>query len=117
MKKISCLIVALGFTLSLFAQDFQEGIWLTGNGKGKIETYQKEGAWYGKILKSNNKKVKIGDDILRDIKQVDGQWKGKFYVAKRDRLVDAVIEPTEDNLSITISNGFSSRTLVWKRVE
>mgnify|MGYP000636665198 CR=1 FL=1 len=116
MKKISCLIIALGFMVSLSAQDFQKGIWLTNKGNTKIETYQKEGAWYGKVIDSDNPKAKIGNDILRDFKQVDGQWKGKLFVAKRGKLVDAVIEPKEDNLTITISRGFSSKTLVWKSV-
>jgi hypothetical protein len=103
------------FTLSLSAQDFQEGIWLTENGKAKIETYQNDGVWYGKVISSDNPKVKSGTDILKDIKQVDGEWKGKFFVAKRNRLVDAVFGPTKDKLKITIFRGSSSKTLVWKR--
>ena len=96
---------------------FQKGIWLTNKENTKIETYQKEGAWYGKVIASDNPNAKIGNDILRDFKLVDGQWKGKLFAAKRNRLVDAIIEPTEDELSITISAGFSSRTLVWKRYD
>ncbi len=117
MKNISCLVVALGFIVSLSAQDFQKGIWLTNKGNTKIETYQKEGAWYGKVIASENPKAQIGTNILRGFKKVDGQWKGQLFVARRGRLVDAVIEPTEDELSITISAGFSSRTLVWKRYD
>jgi len=40
-----------------------------------------------------------------------------LFVARRNREVDTVVEPTEDKLSITISQGSSGRTLVWKRVE
>ena len=117
MKKITCLILALGFFVSLSAQDFQKGTWLTKKGNTKIETYQKDGAWYGKVISSNNPKAKIGNDVLRAFKQVDGAWKGKLFVARKNREVDAVIEPTKDKLSITISQGFSSRTLVWKKAE
>jgi len=117
MKKITCLILALGYFIALSAQDFQKGTWLTNKGNTKVETYQKDGAWYGKVISSDNPKAKIGNDILRAFKQVDGAWKGKLFVARRNREADAVIEPTKDKLSITISAGFSSRTLVWKRVD
>ena len=117
MKKITCLILALGYFIALSARDFQKGTWLTNKGNTKVETYQKEGAWYGKVLSSDNPKAKIGTDILRAFKQVNGQWKGKLFVARKNREVDAIIEPSKDKLSITISQGFSSRTLVWKKAE
>ena len=117
MKIIISLIVALGFVVSLFAQDFQKGTWLTNKGNTKIETYQKDGAWYGKVIEPGSGKAKVGTNVLRGFKKVDGQWKGKLFVARRNREVDTVVEPTEDKLSITISQGSSGRTLVWKRVE
>jgi len=117
MKKITCLILALGCFISLSAQDFQKGTWLTNKGNTKIETYQKEGAWYGKVIEPGSGKAKVGTNVLRDFKKVDGQWKGKLFVARRNREVDTVVESTEDKLSITISQGSSGRTLVWKRVE
>ena len=117
MRKIYCLVVALGFTLSLSAQKMEKGIWLTGNANTKVETYEKDGAWYGKVIESDNPKAKIGSDAIRDIKLVDGEWKGKIYIAKRDKVVDAVIEPSTDKLSITISAMGRNRTLVWKKEE
>jgi len=117
MKNIISLIVALSFVLSLSAQEFQIGTWQTGKDNTLIETYQKEGAWFGKVISSDNPKAKIGNDIIRDVRQKDGKWKGKFYVAKRDRLVDAVLEPGNDQLSIEISAMGRSRTLVWKKVK
>lgn len=117
MKKLQCLIVIVGFVGSLAAQDFQKGIWLTGEENTKIETYQKEGAWYGKIHSSDNPKAKIGKDILQGFKQEDGQWKGKLFAAKRGKLLDAVIEPTKEALNITVSAGFFTKELEWKRTE
>ena len=115
MKKIQCLIVILSFLTSLTAQDFPKGIWLTGEENTKIETYQKEGAWYGKIVSSDNPKAKIGKDILRDFKAKDGEWKGKLFAAKRGKILNAVIEPNEEVLTITVSAGFFTKTLAWKR--
>lgn len=117
MKKFYCLVIALGFIVSLSAQKMENGIWLTGNANTKIETYQKDGAWYGKVIASDNPKAKIGSDAIRDIKLVDGEWKGKIYIAKRDRLVDAVIDPGSNQLSVTISAMGRNRTVVWKKKE
>lgn len=117
MKKITCLILTLGFFITLSAQELQGGKWETGKDNTLIETYQKEGAWFGKVITSDNPKAKIGNDVIRDVRHKDGKWKGKFYVAKRDRLVDAVLEPGNDQLSIEISAMGRSRTLVWKKVK
>lgn len=115
MKKMKCLIVALGFITSLSAQDFPKGIWLTGEENTKIETYQKEGAWYGKIVSSDNPKAKIGKDVLRKFKWEDGQWQGKLFAAKRGKILDAIIEPNKEMLNIKVSAGFFSKELAWKK--
>ena len=117
MKKIKCLLVTLSILTSLSAQDFEVGIWLTGEENTKIETYQKEGTWYGKIISSDNAKAKIGNDILREFKKEDGQWSGKLFAAKRGKILDAVIEPNKDALNITVSTGFFTKSLVWKKEE
>ena len=117
MKNLSVILFALFMVSELSAQDFPKGIWLTGEENTKIETYEKEGAWYGKIVSSDNPKAKIGNDILRGFKQEDGKWKGKLFAAKRGKILDAVIEPTEDDLNIMVSAGFFSKTLAWKKAE
>ncbi|MDG2449867.1 MAG: DUF2147 domain-containing protein [Saprospiraceae bacterium] len=111
---LSIGLVIVGVMISS-AQSTLEGIWHTAKDNTLIETYQKEGAWYGKVIESDNPKAKIGNDILRGFKQVDGQWLGKLYAAKRNREADAIIEPTEEQLTIVVSAGFNTRTLVWKR--
>ncbi len=117
MKKLSIILLTLFMVSALSAQDFPKDIWLTGEENTKIETYEKEGTWYGKIVSSDNPKAKIGNDILRGFQQEDGKWKGKLFAAKRGKILDAVIEPTEDDLNITVSAGFFTKTLVWKKAE
>ena len=112
---MKCLILALGFITSISAQDFPKGIWLTGEENTKIETYQKEGAWFGKIVSSDNPKAKIGKDILQAFKLKDGQWQGKLFAAKRGKILDAIIEPTQQVLNIKVSAGFFSKELAWKK--
>ena len=57
MKKISTIIFIMFFISALSAQDFPKGIWLTGEENTKIETYQKEGVWYGKIVSSDKQSI------------------------------------------------------------
>lgn len=115
MRVILSIGLFIGIVTFSSAQSTLEGTWQTAKDNTLIETYQKDGAWYGKVISSDNPKAKIGNDILREFKQVDGQWKGKLFAAKRNREADAVIEPNEDQLSIVVSAGFATRTLVWKR--
>jgi len=117
MKKLSIIFIALFFISALSAQDSLKGIWLTGEENTKIETYEKDGAWYGKILSSDNPNAKIGTDILKGFKQENGEWKGKLFAAKRGKVLDAVIKPAKNILNITVTVGFFSKDLEWKRAE
>lgn len=109
-KIISFAIISL-ITISIAAQEMTTGIWSTGEENTKIETYQKDGLWYGKIISSNNPKVKIGKDILTEFKKEDEEWIGKLYAAKRNKTLDAIINPHKDKLNITVSAGFFKKKL------
>lgn len=113
---ISTLFISL-LTLSLSAQEMTAGIWLTGEENTKIETYKKDGIWYGKIVSSDNLKAKIGKDILIGFVKEDNKWTGKLYAAKKDKMMDAVINPLENELNITVSAGFFKKKLSWLREE
>ena len=115
MNKLILIILICLITTLMSAQEMTEAIWLTGEENTKIETYQKGGLWYGKIVSSDNPKAKIGNDILREFKLVDGVWTGKLYAAKRERMMDAMIGPKTDELDITVSAGLFKKQLSWKR--
>ena len=113
-KLISIFIFSL-ITISILAQEMTTGIWLTGEDNTKIETYQKDGMWHGKIISSDNPKAKIGLDILTGFKKEGEEWVGKLYAAKRDKTLDAIISPQNEQLNITVSAGFFKKQLSWKR--
>ena len=115
-KLISVIIISL-IAISLSAQEMTAGIWLTGEENTLIETYQKDDLWYGKIISSDNPKAKIGKIILKDFVKADDKWEGELYAAKRDKLMDAVIIPSFDELKITVYAGFIKKKLTWTRVE
>ena len=104
-------------TLSLSSQEMTAGIWLTGEENTKIETYQKDGTWYGKIVSSDNLKAKIGRDILIGFKKEKEHWVGKLYASKRDKILDAIINPKKEELNIIVSAGFFKKKLTWPKEE
>ena len=102
-------------SLTTLSAQMTAGTWSTGQENTIVETYEKDGAWFGKIVSSDNPKAKIGLDILRGFKLEDEELKGKMFAAKRNKEFDAVIDPSNEKLLITISAGFIKRKLTWER--
>lgn len=99
----------------LFAQDSIQGIWQTGEENTKVETYEKDGEWFGKIISSDNEKAKIGKDILLHFTKSKSKWNGKLYAAKRDKILDAEIVPGKDMMKLKVRAGIFKKELSWKR--
>ncbi len=117
MKKLVLIAVIIISSLQIMAQELTQGIWNTGEENTLIETYQKDGMWYGKIISSDNSKAKIGKDILQSFSKKDDRWKGKLFAARKGKLVDATIVPTGNELKITVSAGMFKKKLKWQKVE
>ncbi|MFT4565406.1 MAG: hypothetical protein ACI9FN_000359 [Saprospiraceae bacterium] len=117
MDKIIILFALFLFSFGLSAQEITEGIWHTGKDNTKIETYQKEGGWFGRIVSSENKKAKIGKDILMGFAKEGNIWKGQLFAAKRDKVLEATITPHDNTLEITVSAGFFTKNLSWQKEE
>ena len=116
MKNLLLISVLTLVVVALNGQEMTEAVWLTGEENTKIETFQRDGLWYGKIVSSDNSKAKIGKEILQDFVEIDGEWKGKLYAAKKDKLMNAVIIPSFEKLNITVSAGLFKKKLTWTRV-
>ncbi len=115
MKKM--LFTSFLIASSLFAQDEITGNWNTGNNNTVVMIHQKEsGEYAGTVVTSDNSDA-IRKEILRDVSKDNGQWDGKFYFAKRDRLLDATLSPRGDILEINIGTGRRSKTVEWTRAD
>jgi len=107
----------LVFSADLAAQGALDGRWNTGEDNSIVEVFERDSEVFGKLVSSDNDKAKIGTEILRNFKEVDGVWTGKIYSAKRDKLMDATVAPSADVLNISVSAGMGSKKLTWKRVQ
>lgn len=91
------------------------GIWKLAENNTEVDITEDGGLYQGTVVKSEATKG-IGKVILQDFKKEGEVWKGKFYAVKRDRLVDATLEPNGQNkLSLQIKAGRMSRTLELTR--
>lgn len=119
MKIMKRLIIFLLLVVvsPLYAQSGSplHGIWNTGQQNTNVEIRGDEEVLKGKIVSSDNEKVKIGLVMLRDLEKTGDAWKGKIFSLKRKKWFDVRIRPEEDKLNLEISSGFYSRTVHWVR--
>ena len=116
MKFAITIAIVIAMSFSLLAQNGSTGVWDTGDENTKIEFLQKEeGSIYGKILSSDAPKAKTGKILVKDVKFKNGGWTGKIYSAKKEKWYDASFARKQDKLEVSISSGFFSKTLEWKR--
>lgn len=107
-----CLLFS---TLALNAQQSIAGIWNMGKDNTKIEITSENGVYGGTIFSSDNAKAKIGNQILKEVKAVGGEWKGKLYSPKKSKWYNAVLKKKGDQLQVTVKAGMMSRTIEWKQ--
>lgn len=113
MKNIVLTLCILSSIIAVHAQGSLKGIWNTGKDNTKIEITQEEDVYIGKIISSDNVNAKIGNQLLKDVRLVDGEWKGKLYAPKKKKWLDAVVKEENKQLFITVSAGFMSKTITW----
>lgn len=111
---ITCLLVFSA--ISMQAQESIAGIWNTGKDNTKIEITKEDGAYVGKIQSSDNAKAETGTLMLKEVKAVAGEWKGKLYSPKKGKWYDAVLKEAEGQLLITVKAGLMTSTVEWKKV-
>lgn len=115
------------------------GVWLNNTKDAKVEIFEKEGNYFGKIVwvaipakkdGSTNTNLKYPDpeqirskimglEILSNLKYENGEWvDGEIYSPKKKEKADCKIKISDDNkeLYVTASKGFLfSKTVVWTR--
>ncbi len=112
-----CRLIIVSFVFitafSCQAQQSIEGIWNTGESNTKISISEESGFFIGKIISSDEEDVKIGNQILKEVKLVNGVGSGKLYAAKKGEWYDAALKQNGNKLDIKIKVGFVSKTLEW----
>lgn len=114
MKAILTLCIMFS-ALAMHAQASITGTWDMGQDNTKIEIKGANGVYEGRLASSDNANAKIGNLILKEVKSVDGIWKGKLYSPKKKEWFDAVLKAEGKKLLVTLKSGWMSKTLEWAK--
>jgi uncharacterized protein (DUF2147 family) len=122
-----CLLLPAGLFLCVLSANAQNitGVWLTEKDESKIEIYERDGAFFGKVIwaKEQTEKVQknIGVIILKNfVRQKDGTYNGTVFAPHINRTVKGTITPKSENEIIL--RGFLGISLFgssqhWRRVK
>lgn len=113
--KIVFTLCILFSAITMNAQESIAGIWNTGQDNTKVEITTTDDIYNGKIVSSDNEQVKIGNLLLKDIKSVKGEWKGKLFAAKKGKWYNAILEEKAGKLLVKVKAGMVSKTLEWTK--
>lgn len=113
MKNLLFILGLLLTSISVHAQQSIDGVWNTGKENTTIEIKNE----IGKIYSSDNQKATEGKIMIKEIKKTGNSYKGKLYIIKKNRWVDAEFMPNGNSLSVTVSAGWQSKTLKWTKVK
>jgi len=117
MKKYVLAMIFFLFGTAIFAQNDLTGTWNTGEENTIVKIFEKEGKYFGEIVSSDNSKVKIGKQIIKNLELDDDEWEGELFSAKKQEWYDAEFKPGADKMGITVKVGFFSKTVEWERVK
>ena len=97
------------------AQESIGGIWNMGQENTKIEIKENKGVYEGRLKSSDNENAKIGNLILKEIKLVGKEWKGKLYSPRKGKWFDATLKLSGNTLLVTVNGGWKSKTVEWTK--
>jgi hypothetical protein len=116
MKKLFSVLIFCLLGSVVYAQTDVTGTWDTGKYSTHVKILEKEGVYTGEIAASANPQAIIGTQLIKDIENEKGKWKGKLFAAKIQKWVDAEFKPEESVLKITVKAGLMKKTIEWKRI-
>lgn len=114
MKNLISMFVLSILSVAAYGQTDVIGIWNTGDQNTLVEIQEENGKYVGKVLSSDNPKVKEGTLILKDILFKKGTCEGKVYAPRRGEWYDTTLEKQNGTLKLEVSLGFFNKTIEWR---
>jgi len=120
------LLSAILLTLCSYSIDAQNitGVWLSEKEEAKIEIFEENGLFFGKIVwvKEQTEKAKksLGLLVLKDfvLEKKEGVYKGKIYEPRLDKIFDGTIKlKGDDELEVRgyVGKPIFGSSEIWKR--
>jgi len=117
LRNVITVVLITIFSITSYAQSKSDiaGEYVVGEQNTIVKIEPQEDVFSGKITSSDNPKAKIGNLMVKELKQTKGKWKGKLYSPKRKEWFDAEFIPKKNTLDVKIKVGFFSKTIEWER--
>lgn len=115
LKSVFLVTMLSLFSITVFSQTDISGKWNTGDQNTIIEIVKQNGVYIGKIISSDNPKVKQGKVILKDVKPKKDSWTGQIYAPRRGEWYDTEISTSGNKMKLEMSVGFFSKTIEWTK--
>ena len=115
MKNLLIALLLSLFGLSLSAQDNLSGTWKTDKDNTLVKIEKQNDVFIGKVISSDDKNVKQGTSMIKDLKLEKGKLKGQIYVLRRKKWYDGSFQVSDDKLTITVTLAFISKSVVWTK--
>lgn len=116
LRNVFAVVIISLFSFTSFAQSEVDGNWVAGDQNTVIKIVDEGSVHSGKIISSDYTKAEIGKHMVKDLKQnKKGKWEGQVYSPKRKEYYDAEFTRKGEILEVTISVGFFSKTMEWKK--
>ncbi|MDR0620245.1 MAG: DUF2147 domain-containing protein [Bacteroidales bacterium] len=127
LRFCSPIFIVTFFFLCSFPANSQDitGIWLTEKSESKIEIYEDNGIFFGKVLwiKEQTEKVqkRVGMTILKNFVHLkDGSYKGTVFAPHLDKTFNAVITVKNENEIVLrgyVGISLFGQSQTWERMK
>ena len=109
--------IASFLMMPLIGQESVNGIWDLGKENTHVEIYQNGDIWEGKVISSDNEKMKAGILMLRNLVYEDGVWKGEFYIPKMKSWGKATLVRDGNNIRMTVKKSLMKKKIILTPVK
>lgn len=115
MKNLLVATLLSLLTLSVSAQDSFSGTWKTDKDNTLVKIEKQNDVFIGKVISSDDQNSKPGTLVIKDLKLKKGKWEGQIYVVSRKRWFNGSFLTSDNQLKITVTLAFISKTVVWTK--
>lgn len=115
MRHFLVAILLSLFGLSLSSQDNLSGTWKTDKDNTLVKIEKQNDIFIGKAISSDDKNIKPGTLMIKNLKLKNGKLEGEIYVPNREQWFDGSFQVQNDKMKITVTLAFISKTVVWTK--
>ena len=115
MDKLFFTMLLILSATFLFSDESIVGFWQTGKNNTVVEIYEKDGLFFGKVIKSKKVGASIGKDLITNCRLIDGKYYGELNNLKSNETFNIILSTKEEDIEIAVLLGFFKQKKIWSR--